>query len=119
MTFLAPKVCALCNQDYRLTWNQDGIKGKCSTWHKAIVPQQQITTISGHLLTHYENSFGVNAWNLWNLLLRQVNTITALEALKLSLAKVFDRFPDTPPTKGYTTITNNSLLEWNLDLDHK
>ena len=26
-------------------------------------------------------------------------------------------FPDTPPTKGYTAITNNSLLEWNLQKD--
>ena len=64
--------------------------------------------------THYENSFGVKAAKLWNLLPKEVNTIQVLETFKSSVAK---SFPDTPPTKGYTAITNNSLLEWTLQKD--
>ena len=67
--------------------------------------------------TLYENSFGVKAAKLWNLLPKEVNTIQVLETFKSSLAKFLKGFPDTPPTKGYTAITNNSLLEWTLQKD--
>ncbi|XP_063679248.1 uncharacterized protein LOC134814875 [Bolinopsis microptera] len=67
--------------------------------------------------THYENSFGVKAAKLWNLLPKEVNTIQVLETFKSSLAKFLKGFPDTPPTKEYTAITNNSLLEWTLQKD--
>ena len=67
--------------------------------------------------TLYKNSFGVKAAKLWNLLPKEVNTIQVLEIFKSSLAKFLKGFPDTPPTKGYTAITNNSLLEWTLQKD--
>ena len=67
--------------------------------------------------TLYENSFGVNAAKLWNLLPKEVNTIQVLEIFKPSLAKFLKGFPDTPPTKGYNAITNNSFLEWTLHND--
>ena len=66
------------------------------------------------ILTHYENSFGVKAAKLWNLLPKEVNTIQVLEIFKSSLAKFLKGFPDTPPTKGYTASTNSTnstLLE--------
>ena len=67
--------------------------------------------------THHENSFGLKAAKLWNLLPKEVNTIQVLEIFKSSLTKFLKGFPDTPPTKGYTAITNNSLLEWTLQKD--
>ena len=97
-------------------WHQDGIQGKCSTWYKSNSPTTEHQS-QRSVATHYENSFGVNAARLWNLLPRQVNSLTALGPFKVSLAKLLERFPDTPPTKGYTAITNNSLLEWNLQKD--
>ena len=66
------------------------------------------------MATHYENSFGVKAAKLWNLLPKEINSISTLDALKSSLAVFLKNFPDTPPTKGYTAINNNSLLEWTL-----
>ena len=83
---------------------------------KAIVPPLNNKS-QRSVATHYENSFGVNAARLWNLLPRQVNSLTALGPFKVSLARFLEMFPDTPPTKGYTAITNNSLLEWNLQKD--
>ena len=67
--------------------------------------------------THYENSFGVKSAQLWNLLPKEINSISTLDLLKPSLAKFLKEFPDTPPTKGYTATNNNSLLEWYLQKD--
>ena len=67
--------------------------------------------------THYENSFGVKSAQLWNLLPKEINSISSLDLLKPSLAKFLKEFPDTPPTKGYTATNNNSLLEWYLQKD--
>ena len=64
--------------------------------------------------SHYESSFGVSATKLWNLLPAKVNSQTALEPFKVALGIFLKSFPDTPPTDGYTSATNNSLLEWNL-----
>ena len=83
---------------------------------KAIVPPLNNKSQQS-VATHYENSFGVNVAILWNLFPRQVNSLTALGPFKVSLARFLEMFPDTPPTKGYTAITNNSLLEWNLQKD--
>ena len=83
---------------------------------KAIIPPLN-NKAQRSVATHYENSFGVNATKLWNLLPAEINSITALEPFKISLANFLKGFPDTPPTKGYTAITNNSLLEWNLQKD--
>lgn len=65
--------------------------------------------------SHYDNSFGVKAARLWNILPKDVNGKTNLESFKVALGKFLDRFPDTPPIKGYTTVNNNSLLEWNSE----
>ena len=83
---------------------------------KAVVPSLNNKS-QRSTATHYEHSFGVNAAKLWNLLPVGVNSQIALDPFKASLAKFLNGFPDTPPTKGYTAVTNNSLLEWNLQKD--
>ena len=67
--------------------------------------------------TCYENSFGVTAAKLWNLLPAKVNCLTALEPFKIALAEFLESFTDKPPLDGYTAATNNSLLEWSLQKD--
>ena len=62
--------------------------------------------------THYENSFGVKAARLWNLLPRHINEQETLDGLKMALGVFLKEFPDTPPTTGYTTVNSNSLLDW-------
>ena len=80
---------------------------------KAIVPTLN-TKSQASITTHYENSFGVKATNLWNLLPKAVSELTELAPFKVALRNFLKTFPDTPPTKGYTAVNNNSLLEWNL-----
>ena len=66
---------------------------------KAIIPQ-----------LNTNNSFGVKAARLWNLLPKEVLMRSA--TLKVALGHFIQQFPDTPPTKGYTAINHNSLLDW-------
>ena len=88
-------------------WHQDGIQGKHLTWHKSHSPttEQQIATISGHSLQEFLWS---ECSETMEPLPRQVNSLTALGPFKVSLARFLEMFPDTPPTKGYTAIINNS-----------
>ena len=83
---------------------------------KAIVPAIN-NRAQRSVVTCYENSFGVTAAKLWNLLPAKVNCLTALEPFKIALAEFLESFPDKPPLDGYTAATNNSLLEWSLQKD--
>ena len=62
----------------------------------------------------YENSFSVKAAKLWNILPKYVNTAKDLDSLKAALGKFLEKVPDTPPTPGYTSQCNNSLLDWSI-----
>ena len=78
---------------------------------KAIVPQIN-TKSQKSVATHYDNSFAVKAAMLWNLVPKPVNEKTTLDSFKEALGNFLNKYPDTPPTRGYTTANNNSLLEW-------
>ena len=60
----------------------------------------------------YDSSFGVKAPRLWNLLPKDVNTVSTLDAFKVAFGKFIERFPDQPPIQGYTAPNSNSLLSW-------
>ena len=62
----------------------------------------------------YEHSFSVKAAKLWNILPKSVNTAPDLNSLKAALGKFLEKFPDTPPTPGYTSQCSNSLLDWSI-----
>ena len=63
-------------------------------------------------MTSYENSFGVKAAKLWNILPKAVNMTDELESFKVTLGSFLATFPDKPPVTGYTTTnTNYSLLD--------
>ena len=62
--------------------------------------------------TAYDNSFGVKANRLWNILPKRVNTVTTLEPFKAALGEFMSKFPDKPPVTGYTPPNSNSLLDW-------
>ena len=61
----------------------------------------------------YDASFGVKAARLWNILPKDVNSLTTLESFKIALGEFIMKFPDKPPVKGYTPPNSNSLLDWN------
>ncbi|KAL5272769.1 hypothetical protein ACHWQZ_G000816 [Mnemiopsis leidyi] len=64
--------------------------------------------------TAYDNSFAIKAARLWNLLPKNVNTITELDPFKIALSTFLNRFPDKPPVTGYVSPNGNSLLEWTV-----
>ena len=76
------------------------------------------TTAQRSVATLYDNSFGVKAARLWNMLPKDVNEKNNLETFKVALGKFIDQFPDNPPVQGYATVNNNSLLEWYSDRGH-
>ncbi len=82
-----------------------GIRARVPTYnHKA---QRSIATA-------YEDSFGVKAARLWNILPKSVNQQPTLEAFKTALETYLDRLPDTPPvpgSPGYTPQNSNSILD--------
>ena len=80
---------------------------------KAIVPSLN-SKAQTSMSTHYNNSFGVKAARLWNILPKEVNEKPDLDSFKASLGKFLSSFPDTPPTSGYTALNNNSLEQWNI-----
>jgi hypothetical protein len=64
------------------------------------------------MATHQEDCFGVKEAAIF------VEPFScrkkSLEPFQVKLARSSNGFHDTPPTKGYTAVTNNSLLEWNI-----
>ena len=62
--------------------------------------------------TAFDDSFGVKAARLWNILPKDVNTTTSLESLKSALGNFIAKFPDKPQVPGYTPPNSNSLLDW-------
>ena len=81
-----------------------GVKAKIAKFnHKA---QRSVATA-------YDNSFGVKAVKLWNLLPKRVNSITdSIDGFKTALGDFIGQFPDMPPVQGYTPPNSNSLLAW-------
>ena len=62
------------------------------------------------ILLTYDNSFGVKATRLWNLLPNSVNTICTLDAFKIAMGRFIEQYPDQPPVLGYTPPNSNYLL---------
>ena len=86
--------------------NRNAFQDSSTTWSESYCTlfEQQITEICGDPLREL----------LWNLLPKAANELTELEPFKVALGAFLKTFPDTPPTKVYTTANNNSVLEWSL-----
>ena len=78
---------------------------------RAVVPAfNRISTMKAK--TYYDNSFGVNDAQLWNLLPAEAKTFHSLDKFKISLSKFLSDIPDLPRTvTGYSTGNRNSLLD--------
>ena len=56
----------------------------------------------------------VHAGKVWNIQPKEVTVVKQLEQLKILLNKFLHKYPDQPPTRGYTASNTNSLIDWNL-----
>jgi len=63
-------------------------------------------------LSTYDSSFSYRGPLLWNVLPSDLNTITSFSCFKAALDKFILNYPDHPPVTGYTTVNNNSLVNW-------
>ena len=63
--------------------------------------------------TIYENSFAVLGPRLWNTLPKHLSVITSQQKFKDESTRYVSSIPDLPPTRGYSSPNNNSLLDWN------
>ena len=62
--------------------------------------------------TKFDNFFTVMGPKLWNCIPAETTRITKLASFKTSLGKFLKAIPDTPPTTGYTSVNNNSILDY-------
>ena len=62
--------------------------------------------------TMYDNSFAVIGPRLWNTLPPELSKINCQQQFKNRLTNYLNTIPDKPPTRGYMTVNNNSLLAW-------
>ena len=62
--------------------------------------------------TRYDQSFAVLGPKLWNCIPPETTRIMKLTSFKTSLGKFLQQLPDTPPTPGYTSVNNNSILSY-------
>ena len=77
-------------------------------------PTQELLSAPQAATRLYDESFAVHAGKLWNILPKEVTVVKQLEQLKILLNKFLHKYPDQPPTKGYTASNRNSLIDWNL-----
>ena len=64
--------------------------------------------------TMFENSFSVHGAKLWNTLPKGAKEAGSVDELKVVLGEHLRGIADRPPTRGYSCITGNSLLDFAL-----
>ena len=92
--------------DLKMVFNdmeRQGIRVKVPALHRGATQAAQ---------TALDNSFSIRAARLWNIIPAGLTRITKLEDFKTKLGEFLCKFPDQPPTAGYSASNNNSLLDW-------
>ena len=60
----------------------------------------------------YESSFAVLGPRLWNTVPSNIKSLDKFDNFKESLSGFLSKFPDEPPTQGYTCSNSNSIVDW-------
>ena len=96
----------LMPNDLEITFSDQGRRGICAT-----IPtlNRAATNKSQHM---YDESFAVVGPRLWNCIPAETTRKTKLSTFKTALGSFLKQIPDTPPTPGYTSINNNSILSY-------
>ena len=69
---------------------------------------------SHHIRTLRHNFFTATGPALFNFIPKEIKVEKDPETFKRRLDKFLQEIPDQPPTPGYVSINNNSLLEWSM-----
>ena len=60
----------------------------------------------------YDSSIAVLGPRLWNTVPSTIKSLDKFDNLKESLSVFLSKFPDEPPTQGYTCSNSNSIVDW-------
>ena len=60
----------------------------------------------------FDESFAVLGPRLWNCIPAETTRISKLSSFKTSLGRFLEQLPDRPPTPGYPSINDNSILSY-------
>ena len=92
-------------KDCGITWRDTARRGKV-----ACIPS--LPSAVAKINTAYDSFFKVRACKLWNCVPKDVKDAATMNTLKSKLDSFLLGIQDCSPVPGYTTMNNNSLLEW-------
>jgi ribonuclease P/MRP protein subunit RPP40 len=96
----------LMPDDLKITFTHSDRRGI-----RAVVPSlNKAATMKAQ--SKYDASFAVMGPKLWNCIPAETTRVTKLVSFKTSLGNFLKLLPDNPPTLGYTSINNNSILDY-------
>ena len=96
----------LMPNDLEITFSDQGRRGI-----RAAVPALK-KSATNKAQRMYDESFAVMGPRLWNCIPAETTRKTKLSTFKTSLGSFLMKIPDTPPTPGYSSINNNSILSY-------
>ena len=96
----------LMPNDIGLTFSDQGRRGIRAT----VPPLTRSATTKAQRM--YDDSFAVVGPRLWNCIPAETTRKTTLATFKSSLGRYLKTIPDMPPTPGYTSVNNNSILSY-------
>ena len=96
----------LMPNDIGITFTDHGRRGIRAT----VPPLNRAATNKAQSM--YDDSFAVMGPRLWNCIPAETTRKTKLSSFKSSLGSFLKQTPDTPPTPGYISINNNSLVAY-------
>jgi len=67
--------------------------------------------------TMYDASFAVIGPRLWNCIPPHLHAVADPIQFKIKLTEFLLTIPDNPPTCGYSSVNNNSMLEWTKNMN--
>ena len=96
----------LMPNDLVITFSDQGRRGI----RAAVPPLNKSATNKAQRM--YDESFAVMGPRLWNCIPAETTRKTKLSTFKTSLGSFLMTIPDTPPTPGYSSVNNNSILSY-------
>ena len=96
----------LMPNDIHITFSDQGRRGIRAT----VPPLTKAATTKAQRM--YDDSFAVVGPRLWNCIPAETTRKSSLFSFKASLGRYLKTIPDMPPTPGYTSVNNNSILSY-------
>ena len=98
---------------HNITLNDVGMTFRNSTRNGTVAVVPSLTKGSSQRnQSLYDSSFAVLRPRLWNTVPSNIKTLDKFDNFKESLSVFLSKFPDEPPTQGYTCSNSKSIVDW-------